>query len=46
VIVAHHGGELPAVVSALSGGVGAISVGAAIWRDRFVTWVRRPWRRT
>jgi hypothetical protein len=45
VIVAHHGGELAAIVTALSGGAGALSLAGAIARDRIARFVQR-WRRT
>jgi hypothetical protein len=44
VIVAHHGGELPALVNVLGGGVGAFSVGLLLARERLADFMRR-WRR-
>jgi hypothetical protein len=45
VIVAHHGGELPAFVTALTGGAGAFSVGLLLARERIAGFVRRRRRR-
>jgi hypothetical protein len=45
VIVAHHGGELPALVSALAAGGGVLSVTLLIARERLARFVDRHLRR-
>ncbi len=44
-IVAHHGGELPTLVNALGGGVGGLSVGLLLVRERLADFMRRRRRR-